>query len=195
MPHERVLLRQLNIKNKEELARLKSIEAHDQTKKFMSGEMHTISQFGWFARGDRTHVTFALGGRKNYTGLHESGRLQGWVHIYKCVGKHERRIKKCGVINCKSFKKPVFEVSFAKYPGAKSGQVSSGVRQACQILGKAYGKDAVVVTAYTDHENKPSKRVLVAAGFVKKGEFRYSPKERVKNEAFVLNWKKLGEKR
>ena len=188
---EIVALRQLNPQDPEELKRLFEIEKHETTQKFMVGQMKEKDLLNWFSKGDKYHVTYAVIGKSGYVDESEVSKIQGWVHVLRSIGRHEGRVKEQVFINEADKKKSLLEISFAKYPGAKSGQISSAVRQAVYFLGEELGRENIVITAYTSKENIGSRHVLTAAGFIKVGVFKYLPEDKDDDLVFILDWNKL----
>jgi len=186
--HERVRLRKLNIRKSEEIARLPAIEEHEPAKKYMVGRLHTDSQFKWFAKGDRRHITFGLSGKRGHVTANEVGKLQGWIHIYNDVvlRRNIQKLLKRQSLKTHPQGKNVLEVSFAKYPLAKGGQVSSGLRQTCRWLTRHLKEPELKIAAFTAKDNVTSIRVLKAAGFRKLDEIKYSDQHPHRDLVFIL---------
>lgn len=186
--HERVRLRKLNPKNTEEMVRLKAIEDHEAVNKYMVGKMHTRSQFKWFAKGDSRHLTFALAGQRGHVTRDEIGKLQGWIHVYNDAGvrRNVQKLLRRKTLQAHPQGKNVLEVSFAKYPPAKRGQVSSGLRQTCRWLRGQIGDANLQITAFTARDNVGSTRVLEAAGFKKLDEVKYTDEHKHRDLVFIL---------
>jgi hypothetical protein len=101
----------------------------------------------------------------------------------------------------------VWEISYARYPRAASGQVASAVRQACVYLlyklrrSECYPRVAIIGCVSPD-ENPGSLRVLISAGFEPLGSSREQPIGIIRYEeqaptldsVWLLNWNVLSHK-
>jgi len=134
----------------------------------------------------------------------ELAQVRGFVNLYSERGEKFRvkRIEQKGFLKQTKNKRHALEVSFALKPltngiQAGSGLMSSALRQSClqvrALLG--YPKQAdLVIFAFIDPENEPSKRTLEASGFVRKGEMRYDSTTSDDSTLYILSWQKLHQK-
>lgn len=129
----------------------------------------------------------------------EIGQVQGFVYLY--AGGEEKRIAlrlvRAGMIKKGEMaEKKIFEISFAKLPGSRSGQIASGVRQAClelRRLDRIKKGSGVFVFCFVDEENTTSMRVVEAGGFERRGKHFYEADSKDMSALYVLSYAKLQE--
>lgn len=131
-------------------------------------------------------------------------KIRGFVYIYNERAEKFRvkRMEQLGFLSKSDEKRLALEVSFALRPmpsGQQSGSglMSSALRQSCMQIRAIlnYPKQAnLVLFAFIDPENIPSRRTVEAAGFQKVGEMTYDSTTREQKELFILNWTVLHNK-
>lgn len=204
-PGERAAIRFFDSDRKEDMVRLRKIidckdvrDRMDSVARMSKRDMYDwADEKGSYGR----YYLFAVSGTEEVFGesSKQIGEVQGFVYLY--AGSEERkiieRIVKAGLIKKSRLgKRRVFEISFAKLPRTKKGQIGSAVRQACMELSrldKKKGGKGAFVYCFIDESNDGSIRVVESCGFVRKGRHFYEEDSRDKSALFVLSYKKLRE--
>lgn len=192
LAYERSHLRWLNTSDLEEVRRIIDIDEDELTKKFMIDDGENYE--GWwhdFAISTPSYGAFAVTGKLEHVGEVEKDKLQGWICLYPESMKRLSRLMAEGL-----FKHPgdkYLEISFARHPLAKPGQMASGIRQLVGHLHNIFrGQgNCLTVTAYADVENTASIRVLEASGFEMIGMTRYTKNARTVDYFFVSRTEKV----
>ncbi len=153
--------------------------------------------------GPQIGYTFAISGIAG----RESGEFQGFVQLTPDRENILRgKIEETGLFQ---FLRDiaVWEISYARYPHAASGQVASAVRQSCVLLlyklrrHEFYPRVAIIGSVSPD-ENPASLRVLVSACFEPLGSLKEEPAGLIRYEehaptldsVWLLNWHALQHK-
>ena len=156
--------------------------------------------FSWI-KGNRNEVLFAIRGSEGVEG-EERGELQGWVQVYDLDPPQSAGLRNLGIVPASVKTSAIFEISYAKLPGAPEGQIASGVRQALLMLPHeleqrdrrrtaSYKTEPFIVAFIDLKENPESALVVERAGFVKKGEMKYESGDDHNHAVYVLDWAKL----
>lgn len=185
---ERSNIRRFNVDDPEEVRRMFAIENDPGVSEFVEGLQADEEDLKNFGRGSEDKLPVAIVGKPGYVESDEIDKLQGWVYFYPDEDERLERLKRAGIGAEWLEDRRVVEISYAKYPGAAKGQMSSGVRQAVKVLlGECarYGVKMVVV-AYTDRINFDSKRLLMATGFIKVGDIEYHLGADKKDDVWML---------
>lgn len=185
---EKADIRRVNVEDPDEIQRLMRIENDPQVIEFMEGLQSTDEDLKSFGTGDPDRLTIAISGKEGFVDGDEVGKLQGWIYFNPDEEERLTRLKLNGVGGEWIQTRQVTEISYAKYPGAAKGQMSSGLRQIIKILEEECRKysEKLVVTAYTDKINFDSKRLLEAGNFVKVGEIGYHPDSLRNDDVWML---------
>lgn len=203
LPGERAAIRFFDSENKEDMVRLKKIIGHSEVRDRMDSVagMSKRDMLDWAdEKGSYgRYYLFAVSGTEEVFGVgsKQVGQVQGFVYLY--AGSEERkiveRLMKAGLIKRSEVgKKRVFEISFAKLPRTKKGQMGSAVRQACMELtrlDRERGGTGAFVFCFIDESNEGSIRVVEACGFERRGRHFYEEDSKEMSALFVLNYKKL----
>jgi hypothetical protein len=145
--------------------------------------------------------TFAISARAG----RETGEFQGFVQFTEEKGLGEK-IEETGLFTF--FKDiAVWEVSYAKYPGAAPHQVASAVRQGCVLLLEKLESHGVyprlaIIGATDPNRNPDSVRVLIGACFEPIGSLgdqpagiiQYDAQASALDSVWLLNWNRLHHK-
>ena len=181
---EKSNVRRMNVNDTEELRRLFAIERDPGEVEFMEGLQSDEVDLKIFATGNAEKLPIGISGKAGFVNNAEIGKLQGWIYFYPDEEERLERLKMAGVGAQLLQDRIACEISYAKFPNAVKGQMSSGLRQAIKILTReCFGHSAkMVIVAYTDRINHDSKRLLVATEFNKMGEIQYHMNDGVKKD-------------
>jgi hypothetical protein len=167
-----VVLHLIDYENHEIIRRLRVIDRSTSVKKWMIGDPMNISELKSFAKGGKGTLVFGVYREKDaLAGNYE--KLQGWIQYYPDHSKRIKRLIKQRVIKKYGKRDSVLEVSFAKYPWAKKGQMKIALTKACQLILKSVRQNnkflprKVYITAYADIDNVKSVNILESCGFVR----------------------------
>lgn len=182
------------------------IQTIDKEAENMNGEKMSLSELKEWAKGLRDWHIFAVRGTpRSVSDPSEIGELQGWIQSYYIYDYNVDIMKKEGMIP-KDIPSEVgiYEVSYAKYPGAEPHQISAALRQALLTLAiefedkdkrkKASYKRPFLIRATVDPHNQESIRVLESSGFVQVGKMYYSNEpedQKSKDLVYLLDWNRL----
>lgn len=189
--HEKSRIRLVNTKDPEERKRLWEIEKDKNVAKFVEDLSDTEEEMDKFTALNHDYLVLAVSGKEGHVEEVEVGKLQGWITVYNEEKRRLARLFKEGLVDFHLVGKRILEIGFARHPKAKSGQMASALRQVLVVLHEAHindGEHELVVTAYADETNEASVRVLVAAGFVRKGRVKYHLSSKTFDHFYV--WKK-----
>lgn len=171
-------LRKVDFDN--DLRRLMKIDRASAVQKWMSGGASSGKELKDFFRS-RNSFHWAVSGWRGVA-KKEIGKLQGWIRFEKDEDTRVDRLINRGA--CLEGTR-VYEISFAKLPGAAPHQMSQAVCLACLKLVKRF-KGKVAITAYVSPQNVGSLRILFRAGFAKVGRVKYSHRAKKLDRVLVL---------
>jgi hypothetical protein len=185
---ERSLIRRIRADDVEEMKRLRIIDSDPAVAEFVEGLLTTDEELKNFAIGGEDRLTVGVVGKRGHVDEVEVDKIQGWIYFSPDDKERLDRLKETGLLGRSFDGVSVTEVSYAKYPGAKSGQMSSGLRQVIKILKRkcATLNEHLIVTAYTDEANVNSSRLLSAAGFQRIGNIDYHVGAEKSDEVWIL---------
>lgn len=182
------------------------IQEIDRKADNMNGERMSLSELKEWAKGSRDWHIFAVRGTpESVSDPKEIGELQGWIQSYYIYDYNIDIMKEEGMIP-KDIPSEVgiYEISYAKYPGTETHQISAALRQAILILAiefedkdkrkTASYKRPFLIRATVDPQNQKSINVLESSGFVKVGEMYYSKEpedQKTKDLVYILDWNRL----
>lgn len=92
---------------------------------------HELIEWAKDKSKDIEGLLFAVAGGEEHKNKDERGELQGWVYFYPDDADRVKSLRKEGKIDAVERGSQVYEVSYAKHPGAEPGQMASALRQAC----------------------------------------------------------------
>lgn len=185
---ERSNIRRIRVDDPEELERLRIIENDPETQKYIENLQTTDEGLIEFAKGTEKKLCVGIVGKDGFAKPAEVDKLQGWVYFYPEDEERFLRLRAKKTLS-NSFKSDeIFEISYAKLPGALPGQMSSGLRQAVKVLRREGAKEKVqmILIAYTDKVNINSERLLQAVGFRRTGELEYHEGSGKLDEVWIL---------
>jgi hypothetical protein len=203
-PGERSAVRFFDSADKEDMLRLRKIVDHRDVQDMMDSVagMSKTDRHEWADEKGvyGRYYMFAVSGTEEIFSEEqkdEIGKVQGFVYLY--AGGDERKIAhrlvQAGIIKKAELgEKKIFEISFAKLPGAPGGQISSAVRQSClelRRLDRLKEGTGVFVFCFIDDRNEASMRVVEACGFERRGKHFYEADSRDMSHLFILDYKKL----
>jgi hypothetical protein len=185
---ERSSVRRMNLNDPKEISRLFAIEGDPGVAQFVEGLQSSEEDLIAFGNGSEERLPIAIEGKEGFVDFEEVGKLQGWVYLYPDEDERLNRLKEQNIGSNYLNGRTAVEISYAKYPGAVKGQMSSGLRQMVKILTAECIKYSVrmVVVAYTDGINYDSKRLLMATGFEQVGEIEYHNGADRKDDVWML---------
>lgn len=185
---ERSNIRRFRVDDPDEVSRMVVIENDPGVMEFVEGLQANEEDLKNFGRGDEERLPVAIAGKQGFVDELEVDKLQGWVYFYPDEEERLERLKRSDMETDLINDRNVVEISYAKYPGAAKGQMSSGVRQAIKTMYRECARYGVrmAITAYTDRVNFDSKRLLIATGFRKVGEIEYHEGAGKKDDVWVL---------
>lgn len=192
---EKSAIREIDPTDRIDVQRVFDIDRQANVLKFMVGDPKTERESIDWANLD-VHM-FAVSGAEGVA-KDEQGELQGWIWFARDEKERLERAQDQGLLTLVEDAE-LLEVSFAKYDSASPGQISSGLRQACERIAGLRVSDEdnnfspdTVITAYVSPQNTDSIHVLEASGFVPKGEIIYDPAENSEPDIlYILDWYKL----
>ncbi len=148
----------------------------------------------WIAGADVTTEGVLIGVAGNFdTGAQATGSLQGWVYALRLEQREVDEIR--AVLNRSDMTdKNILMLSYIKDRDARSGQMSSAVRQVCLMISRTsavIGKDAadIHVVVAIDPGNCASIYTAESAGFKKRGQIRGTRSEW--DSLYALDWELL----
>ena len=171
----------------------------------MVDDIETIDELIENASGNGPWIgyTFAISGIAG----EETGEFQGFVQFTPDPENALReKIEQTGLFQ---FLREVvlWEISYARYPHARTGQVASAVRQGCvhlldQLDRDEYYPRVAIVGSVGPDENPGSVRVLASAGFEPLGSLPEEPAAIIRyvdgaatlDSVWLLNWNALSYK-
>jgi len=184
---ERSRIRRVRIDDPEEMRRMRVIEDDPGVAAYMEGLQATDEDLISFAQSGQRKLLVGVTGLAGIVDQEEVDKLQGWIYFYP---DEEERVSRLKNSNLRGYLEgaSIIEISYAKYPGAIGGQMSSAIRQILKLFDREYRRlgEKVYITAYTDKNNQNSSRLLEATGFFKVGEIEYHPDSGVKDELWML---------
>jgi hypothetical protein len=201
---ENAALRQINTADPVDLERYWETNQSVATG-LMVDDIETIDELIENAKvnGPWIGYTFAISGIAG----EEMGEFQGFVQFTPDQENALRdKIEQTGLFQ---FRRDVvlWEISYARYPHAASGQVASAVRQGCVLLlnklrRREYYPRVAIVGCVGPDENPGSLRVLTSAGFEPLGSSKEQPAGIIRYDAqapsldsvWLLNWNALNHK-
>jgi len=199
---EKTALRFYNPQNPEDLIRMKSTLVDKGVKKFVEGidNVSLKDIKNWLERyNDKERikdweVCYLVSGSSNVK-LEEFGEVQGFVNFYP---NEEYRY-----LLSENYKKTkqVVGISYARYPGAKPGQISGAIRQACIEINKLKGNiedeefPKMTIIAFVREDNNASIKTVEDACFKNDGLVVINNDNKVERDfLYILDWKKLNDK-
>ncbi len=172
-----VSLRKLK-KDNLELDRLKKIDLDGEVRRFVVIDKPFYDldeqEVDKYIDGEHECIVLGISGEKDFVGEEESGKLQGVLYVYF---DSKERIEEIQIRRLVEEQVDCFvEIGYAKVPGAKTHQISNGVRAFLRMIRETYveTKLTICITAYAESENLKSIMVLEAAGFNYVGEVVYN---------------------
>ncbi len=198
MVGQRASVRYFDPRDKEDIRRLLGIIRDSQVQKWVDGVegMNKGDVVRWSrqrGKDEQEECLFAVSGSSDFVGDNEVGEVQAFVNTY-LVGEELRgRMVGEGVV---PENRNVVEVSYARNPRTKPGQVASGLVQVCFLLNEMMGHDreevvpSLPIVAFVDEQNVGSIGVLERAGFVQAGEILYDQGDAKKNLVYRLDWER-----
>jgi hypothetical protein len=193
---QRTAIRAFVPNDPEDMERLQKIFQDPDVQRWMEGvkDMNAddIKRFSkrqgrkW-GRGYQHEFVFAISGSPGFLrNSDEEGKVQGVVNIYRVFKEDKDALVEKGLFKDDE---DIFEVSYARNPQARPGQVSSGLIQACFRLDLMLGntergeKPSLPIVAFVESENRNSVSVLEHSGFERIGWLDG-------DEVYRLNWEK-----
>ena len=172
---EKSLVRRIRFDDMEEMRRMRIIEDDPGVAEFVEDLQATEEELVRFAKSSENNLCVGVVGKEGCVPQEEVDKLQGWIYFSPDEEERLFRLKETGLLGGSFDGTVVSEISYAKYPGASSGQMSSVLRQMIKILKRKCGDlaEQMILTAYTDTRNENSSRLLTAAGFQKIGKLDY----------------------
>lgn len=182
---QKAAIRFMDATNPEDVKHMQAILRSPEIQRWMEDVDDTNKQMlmEWASEHKRGKgILFAISGSSKLTNLSETGNIQGFVYFYPSKTAES-----------------ALEISYAKRPGAESGQIASGVRQACIEAARMFnerneiGKPQTRIVAEIDPENRGSVAVVKSAGFRYVGdkvwELEWDVLEQRLKEASYREWK------
>lgn len=186
---ERARIRFLRPDDPDEMKRLISIDLDEIVRRYVLETTGDEDDLREFAIGTRKCVGVAIAGKSEHVGDEENDRLQGWLAVYTDHPARLRRAADRGLLVYER-EKVYLEVSFARYPLAKRGQMGSALRGVVASLRKYFDKKKLKLglMGYVHPNNEGSKRVLAAGGFKHVGEMPYTLKDKHHDCVYLLDF-------
>jgi len=188
---DKCVLRRIKAEDSDEMRRMRIIEDDPSVVEFVEGLQATFEGLLKFAKGNEEIAVAGVIGKRGFVGDEDADLLQGWICLYPDEVERLTRLKDAGLLKDDFDKSEYVEISYAKYPGAASGQMSSGLRKVVEILAEEL-KDSgqkIFLTAYTDQRNLNSSNLLRAVGFSLLGQIAYHSDAVTLDDFWVLEIK------
>lgn len=147
-------------------------------------------------------VLYVVSGSPEYVKEEEVGEIQGFINCYTNQETREEIEEFKALLPPIEPKTQLVELSIAKVPYAKPGQISSAVRQVCFELNKLKGgkneeneqniPSKMLIFVYVKNSNNAGQEVFKRACFENKGKVNLKGEED-DYYLLVLNWEKLND--
>lgn len=195
MVGQRTSIRAFNPNDQGDMERLQKIIQSPDTQKWMDGvkgmDLYDIKKWSkrrgkkW-GRGFQHECMFAVSGSPGYVSDSEAWQIQGFINTYEVDEDDKKDLVEAGLFK---ENEDIFEVSYARNPQTKPGQVGSGLTQVCfrlnEMLGNSKSEETPSrpIIAFVDSNNINSVSVLKHSGFERIGRVDG-------NDVYKLNWLK-----
>jgi hypothetical protein len=147
--------------------RIRTIDRDPHVLRWMAGIPISDEELLDFITDKPDYFIYGIYGLEGYVDPTEVNLLQGWVTIRQIAPE---QLKMLSIANL-SVPENTWEISYAKYPLAKSGQISDGISQA--IIEFLTNHQSASIIAFIDAKNIASRTVIQKNHFINIGLAHY----------------------